>query len=153
MNALPGSPGKRIRIRGNGPLPHIEFTPGCVYLWLMSLPHPDIDQIELSSVLSALGDDTRLAIVGYLARNDGSAVTCSRFYNLGSKTNISYHLAKLREAGVVNVEPSGTARLVTLRRADLDRRFPGFLDSIIATAIRLPFVVGDHNIEDGGDRA
>ncbi|GAB1582544.1 ArsR/SmtB family transcription factor [Phyllobacterium phragmitis] len=115
----------------------------------MSLPHPDIDQIELSNVLSALGDDTRLAIVGSLARNDGSGMTCGQFSDLGSKTNISYHLAKLREAGVINVEPCGTSRLVTLRRADLDRRFPGFLDSIIATAVRLPLVIRNGTIETG----
>ncbi|WP_188824645.1 ArsR/SmtB family transcription factor [Brucella endophytica] len=107
----------------------------------MSLPHPDIDQIELANVLSALGDDTRLAIVGYLARHDGDPLPCSRFHHFGSKTNISYHVAKLREAGVVNVEPCGTARLVSLRRTDLDQRFPGFLDSIIARAVEMPLVL------------
>ncbi|MGN6465306.1 MAG: ArsR/SmtB family transcription factor [Rhizobiaceae bacterium] len=104
----------------------------------MSLPHPPIDQITLPNVLSALGDDTRLSIVGMLARNEGTSMTCGQFYELGSKTSLSYHLAKLREAGVVRVEPSGTSRLISLRRADLDQRFPGFLDSVIATAITLP---------------
>ncbi|TIP32581.1 MAG: transcriptional regulator, partial [Mesorhizobium sp.] len=28
----------------------------------------------------------------------------------------------------------GTSRLITLRRADLDKRFPGLLDSVIAAA-------------------
>ncbi|WP_420962649.1 ArsR/SmtB family transcription factor [Brucella sp. IR073] len=107
----------------------------------MSLPHPDIDQIELSNVLSALGDNTRLAIVGYLARHEDAPLPCSRFQHFGSKTNISYHVAKLREAGVVNVEPCGTARLVSLRRADLDQRFPGFLDCIIARAIEMSLVI------------
>jgi DNA-binding transcriptional ArsR family regulator len=104
----------------------------------MSLPHPTIDQITLPNVLSALGDDTRLAIVGMLTRNEGTSMTCGQFYDLGSKTSLSYHLAKLREAGVVNVEPCGTSRFISLRRADLDQRFPGFLDSVIATAVTLP---------------
>jgi DNA-binding transcriptional ArsR family regulator len=65
-------------------------------------------------------------------------MTCGQFYELGSKTSLSYHLAKLREAGVVRVEPSGTSRLISLRRSDLDERFPGFLDSVIATAVTLP---------------
>jgi DNA-binding transcriptional ArsR family regulator len=103
-----------------------------------NLPHPDIDQITLPAVLTALGDETRLAIVGYLARNDEQAMNCSRFSDLGSKTGLSYHLAKLREAGVISVRPEGTRRFVTLRRADLDQRFPGFLDIIIANAIDLP---------------
>ena len=102
------------------------------------LPHPEKDQISLATVLSALGDGTRLAILGHLARNEGTAQTCSRFSDITSKNNMTYHLARMREAGIVNVEPCGTARLVTLRRADLDQRFPGLLDSIIATATDLP---------------
>ncbi|TGT16778.1 transcriptional regulator, partial [Mesorhizobium sp. M4B.F.Ca.ET.172.01.1.1] len=50
------------------------------------------------------------------------------------KTNLSYHLAKLREAGVTRSEAVGTSRLITLRRDDLDKRFPGLLDSVIAAA-------------------
>ena len=37
----------------------------------------------------------------------------------------------LREAGVVHQRPEGTARLNTLRREDLDARFPGLLDTIL----------------------
>ena len=33
----------------------------------------------------------------------------------------------------------GTNRLISLRRADLNARFPGLLDSIIASAIHMPF--------------
>lgn len=107
----------------------------------MSLPHPETDQIALPNVLAALGDDTRLAIIGCLARCDASGgLVCGQFSGLTSKTNLTYHVAKLREAGVINVRPEGTKRRVTLRRDDLDRRFPGFLDSVIATAIDLPAV-------------
>lgn len=89
----------------------------------MSLLHPATDQIELATVLAVLGDRTRLAIVGYLARNQGVEINCSRFLDLGSKTNVSYHLAKLREAGVTRTEVRGTNRLISLRRADRDARF------------------------------
>jgi DNA-binding transcriptional ArsR family regulator len=106
----------------------------------MTLPHPTADQITLSNVLAALGDPTRLAIVGYLARRDGRPTMCLNFTDFGSKTNISYHLAKLREAGITRTEVSGTSRLITLRRDDLDTRFPGLLDSIIAAAVDLPMV-------------
>ncbi len=105
----------------------------------MSLFHPSTDQIDLATVLAVLGDQTRLSIVGYLARNEGVQINCSRFLDLGSKTNVSYHLAKLREAGVTQTEVSGTSRLISLRRADLDQRFPGLLDSIIASAIQIPY--------------
>ena len=103
----------------------------------MTIPHPDADQIELPNVLTALGDETRLAMIGYLARDEQLPLTCGQFGELGSKTVLSYHLAKLREAGIVHVRPEGTKRLITLRRADLDSRFPGFLDSIITSAAPL----------------
>ena len=104
----------------------------------MKLPHPTTEQIDLATVLSVLGDQTRLSIVGYLARNEGIRVNCSKFLDFASKTNISYHLAKLREAGITHTEAVATNRFITLRRADLDQRFPGLLDSIIASAIKLP---------------
>lgn len=105
----------------------------------MSLYHPAAGQIELATVLSVLGDQTRLSIVGYLARNEGVEVNCSRFLEFGSKTNLSYHLAKLREGGITRTEIRGTNRFISLRRADLDSRFPGLLDSVIASAVKLPF--------------
>ena len=99
----------------------------------VSIPHPDADQIVLPTVLAALSDQTRLAIINYLSRNEDRGMICSQFTDLASKTAITYHLAKLREAGVVRVTPEGTRRRVRLRRDDLDTRFPGFLDSIIAS--------------------
>jgi DNA-binding transcriptional ArsR family regulator len=104
----------------------------------MHIWHPTRDQISLANVLAVLGDPTRLAIVAYLARNDGHAQTCGTFNPLGSKTKISYHLAKMREAGITHTEVSGTNRLITLRRDDLEARFPGLLDSILAAAGDLP---------------
>src|SRR5512141_2276084 len=100
----------------------------------MTLPHPNADQISLPIVLAVLGDPTRLAIVRYLASKEGVPLNCSRFLDLGSKTNLSYHLAKLREAGVTRAEVVGTSRLITLRRAALDAGFPGRLDSVRAAA-------------------
>ena len=40
----------------------------------------------------------------------------------------------LREAGVLRSEPSGRQRLVSLRREELDERFPGLLDSILGAS-------------------
>ncbi len=100
----------------------------------MSLPHPATEQLDLAIILAALGDPTRLSIVAHLARDEAEPLTCGQFLDLGSKTNISYHLAKLREAGVTRTEAVGTSRLISLRRSDLERRFPGLLDSILASA-------------------
>lgn len=100
----------------------------------MNPSHPSLDQINLSNVLAALGDPTRLAIVTELARIGDGPVSCSHFLIFTSKTNLSYHLGKLREAGVTRTEVSGTSRFTTLRRADLDQRFPELLASVIAGA-------------------
>lgn len=106
---------------------------GLRYLWGMSkaLHHPRRDQIQMSAVLDALSDPVRLRIVGQLAR-DGER-TCSTFLDLGQKTNLTYHLARLREAGVTRTRVEGPYRHISLREEDLETRFPGLLKAILAS--------------------
>jgi len=99
------------------------------------LPHPPSDQIELAAVLEALSDPTRLGIVIDLAdRKTKWEARCGEFSHLGSKTNLTYHFAKLRAAGVTHARAEGTSRFISLRREDLDARFPGLLDTVIKAA-------------------
>ena len=99
------------------------------------LPHPTREQIELSAVLEALSDPTRLGIVVDLADQKAEwEARCGEFSHLGSKTNLTYHFAKLRAAGVTHARAEGTARFISLRREDLDARFPGLLDTVIKAA-------------------
>lgn len=105
------------------------------------LPQPATEQIELANIFGALADETRLGIIGQLAASECGPMTCGQFLDLGSKTGLTYHLAKLREAGLVSVQPEGTKRLIRLRREDLDFRFPGVLDSIIANVPKTPGAV------------
>ncbi|WP_346899617.1 hypothetical protein [uncultured Roseibium sp.] len=37
----------------------------------------------------------------------------------------------LREAGIIRNEPKGCGRLLSLRREELDRRFPGVLNAVL----------------------
>jgi DNA-binding transcriptional ArsR family regulator len=100
--------------------------------------HPTRDQIELPMVLDCLSDPTRLAIVTILGRrteSDGE-LRCGDFNALSGKSNLAYHFGRLRESGLTQVRVMGTARLVKLRRADLDARFPGLLAAVIAAATR-----------------
>jgi DNA-binding transcriptional ArsR family regulator len=46
----------------------------------------------------------------------------------------SHHLRILREAGVLTKRIQGARGYTTLRKADLDRRFPGLIDSIVDAA-------------------
>jgi DNA-binding transcriptional ArsR family regulator len=100
--------------------------------------HPSREQLELPMVLDCLSDPIRLAIVYNLARVDRAEreLRCGDFHAFSGKSNLAYHFARLREAGLVQTRLVGTARYMSLRRADLDARFPGLLDAIIGSAAR-----------------
>ncbi|MEW6642489.1 MAG: transcriptional regulator [Pseudomonadota bacterium] len=102
------------------------------------LAHPTREQLELPTVLDCLGDPTRLAIVHGLAQHErvGTELRCGNFSGVGAKSNLAYHFGRLRETGVIRVRIEGTARYISLRREDLEARFPGLLDAILAAAAR-----------------
>ncbi|WP_201306000.1 ArsR/SmtB family transcription factor [Roseomonas harenae] len=108
------------------------------YLLAMSkaLHHPGPEQIDLSAVLDALRDPIRRSIVLMVAEEGEKR--CSSFLHCATKTNLTYHVARLREAGVVRVRAEGSARVVSLRRAELEARFPGLLDSVLNGARQDP---------------
>jgi DNA-binding transcriptional ArsR family regulator len=58
-----------------------------------------------------------------------------------TKSTLTHHFRVLREAGVIEQREEGTARLNSLRREDLDARFPGLLDAVLAGA-RAPAAAG-----------
>ena len=92
------------------------------------LDQPAIEAVLLADVLHALSDPARLEIVRALA-NEGER-QCGTF-DLGlTKATRSHHFKVLREAGITNTRVEGTARFVTLRRDELDARFPGLLDAV-----------------------
>jgi DNA-binding transcriptional ArsR family regulator len=93
------------------------------------LPHPDGDTIELAAVLHALSDPMRLQIVGALAAGDER--TCKSFELPVVKSTCTHHFRVLREAGVIRQRQVGTTRLNSLRRDELDTRFPGLLDAVL----------------------
>jgi DNA-binding transcriptional ArsR family regulator len=98
--------------------------------------HPPADSLDLVAILAALSDPTRLTILRRLAEVDAD-VRCGDFTDLAAKSNLSYHFAKMREAGLVRLRNEGTSRFLTLRRADIERQFPGLLDQLIASAKRM----------------
>jgi DNA-binding transcriptional ArsR family regulator len=94
------------------------------------LAGPARAELDLVEILQALGDPVRLQIVRELAAADG-AIACHEFAIPVAKSTGSHHLKVLREAGIVSAEVEGTRKFHTLRRADLDARFPGLLDSVL----------------------
>jgi DNA-binding transcriptional ArsR family regulator len=95
--------------------------------------HPAREELELSAVLHALSDPVRLMIVAELARSE-QEYTCGSFELPVTKSTCTHHFKVLREAGLIQQRHKGTTRLNTLRREDLEARFPGLLETILNAA-------------------
>ena len=91
---------------------------------------PDCDEIELEAVLHALSDPQRLRIVRELA-SDPEPRACRSFGLEVTKSTCTHHFRVLREAGLITQEVRGTSRMNSLRRDDIDARFPGLLDAVL----------------------
>jgi DNA-binding transcriptional ArsR family regulator len=98
---------------------------------MKTLLHPSREEIALWSVLYALGDPIRLQMVRCLAET-GNACCGSLSENV-PKSTMARHFRVLREMGLINQELCGRQCINSLRREDLDARFPGLLDAILAS--------------------
>jgi DNA-binding transcriptional ArsR family regulator len=94
------------------------------------LRHPDIAEVELAEVLAALGHPVRLGIARALA--DGAERTCGEILPDLPKSSMTYHWRALRESGIIRMRPAGRNLYLTLRRDDLEARFPGLVALILA---------------------
>ncbi len=96
------------------------------------LAMPAAEDIRLADILRALVDPGRLRMLAVLA--DGGFHPCRREeFGLDiQKSTLSHHFKTLREAGLTVTRVQGRNYDMRLRRADLDGRFPGLLDALIA---------------------
>jgi DNA-binding transcriptional ArsR family regulator len=96
-------------------------------------PTPDLDTVDVLTVLRALADPVRLDIVRQLAGCSGAGeLKCNQIELPVTKSTASHHLKALAQAGITAEREAGTAKFIRLRREELDRRFPGLLDSVLA---------------------
>ncbi len=100
------------------------------------LYHPNKKDISLAGVLYALGDPVRLEIVKQLAQK--GELSCAALAMPVAKSTLSHHFKVLREAGVLHCRKEGTQHINSLRREDLDDRFPGLLDTVLQAAVCSP---------------
>lgn len=96
------------------------------------LYHPDSKDISLVGVLYALGDPVRLEIVKRLAVE--GELPCGSLDLSVAKSTLSHHLKLLRESGVLYCRKEGTQHINSLRRQDLELRFPGLLETVLQSA-------------------
>jgi len=52
-----------------------------------------------------------------------------------TKSSLSHHFRLLRESGLVSTRREGKELLNSLRSADLQERFPGFLDAVLKAVV------------------
>ena len=94
--------------------------------------HPETADIDLTRVLAALSDPTRIGLVRVLA--SGAERAWGDLRVPLAKSTLSHHLKVLRDAGVTRTRQEGTRCYVRLRDADLEQRFPGLLAALLAAA-------------------
>jgi DNA-binding transcriptional ArsR family regulator len=92
--------------------------------------HPDA--VDGVTVLQALSDPVRLEIVRQLAGCDASGeIQCGAIRVPVGKSTASHHFKTLVGAGVIAEREDGRCKYFHLRRAELDRRFPGLIESVL----------------------
>jgi len=118
--------------------------------------HPSADSITLEGILHALSDPERMAIYVCLA-NAEAAQSCANFQRINERTvpksTLSQHFRVLRDAGLIRSERHGVEMLNTPRRTEIDKRFPGLLDTIMAAYCRQSGKAGSGKKRSGRARA
>jgi DNA-binding transcriptional ArsR family regulator len=97
------------------------------------LAQPSRDELDLSVVFSALSDPLRRTVIATLATlPDGSERNCSSFGFPVAKASLTHHFKVLRDAGLISQVDYGNRRASSLRKEDIEARFPGLLAMLIA---------------------
>lgn len=99
---------------------------------MKTLIHPAPRDISLHGVLYALGDPTRLKIVRCLAETE--VACCNLLTRDLPKSTLTRHFRVLRENGIISQQVRGRQFLNTLRRDDLETRFPGLLAAVLSAS-------------------
>jgi DNA-binding transcriptional ArsR family regulator len=95
------------------------------------LYHPEREAMTLEGVFNALGDTVRLNVVcDLLSLPEDAEKACGTFVISVSKSTFSHHVRVLREAGLIQVRQEGALSLLSLRRDDIEARFPGLLTTV-----------------------
>jgi DNA-binding transcriptional ArsR family regulator len=98
-----------------------------------STARADVDDLDLGTVLRALADEHRRAVITELAADESDSERMCQSFDLPvTKQTRTYHFRTLRDAGLICDIDYGNKKGIRLRRADIDRRFPGLLDLLVA---------------------
>lgn len=96
---------------------------------MRAFKHPDSKAFVLERVLYALSDPVRMEIIRRLSVV--SEATCGELDGGRPKSSASHHFRVLRDAGLMRTRHVGATHMNSLRKNELEMRFPGLLDSIL----------------------
>jgi DNA-binding transcriptional ArsR family regulator len=98
---------------------------------MKNLQHPSKEDISLFGVLYALSEPVRFSIVEQLA--GGEELTCGAFKLPASKgkSTMTHHFKVLRDSGLIYTRVDGREHYTSLRREDINERFPQLLDALL----------------------
>ncbi len=102
---------------------------------MRQIKHPTIEQVELTDIMYALADPTRLEIVILLAQA-GRKLTCGEINLNRPKSSMSHHFKILRSAGLVETLIEGTEHMNSLRLEEVESKFPGVLSAVLKAATK-----------------
>ena len=91
-----------------------------------------MNEVSFTLVMQALSDPCRLAIVRQLLRAKDRALACNEVRLKISKATRSHHFDVLRAAGLILTKTEGNKCMTSLRRRELNKRFPGLLKLVAA---------------------
>jgi DNA-binding transcriptional ArsR family regulator len=96
---------------------------------------PELTSIDVLTVLQALSDPIRLAIVRQLAScSEADGLMCGQIDIPVSKSTGSHHLKTLHRSGITSERQQGVCKYIRLRRSELDEHFPGLIESVLYAA-------------------
>lgn len=96
-----------------------------------ALYHPELSEMSIEEILKALGDPVRLSAVRQIAAHHEPELACKSFQHDVSKPTFSHHIKILREAGIIQVRHDGVKSMISLRKQDMEQKFPGLLTAIL----------------------
>ncbi|SHF69159.1 ArsR/SmtB family transcription factor [Streptoalloteichus hindustanus] len=97
------------------------------------LPEPAVADLRLETVMAALSDPLRLQVVRKLLLDrEEFDHPCGWFGFDRPKSSLTHHFRALREAGLIRQRQYGLERRSHVRVEDLNARFPGLLELVMA---------------------
>lgn len=98
-----------------------------------ALDEPSLDELDLPTVFAALSTPLRLEIIRRLiAESTEYDHPCGWFGFDKPKSSLTHHFKALRAAGLIRQRQYGLERRSRVRYEDLEHRFPGLLDLVVA---------------------